>query len=64
MVRFDRDRDGTWADEISDGNGHSIDAVCYAVMDGRGEGDGSSRPYGASPPAAAEREPEENGHII
>ena len=25
--------DGTWVDEIPDGNGHSIDAVRYAVMD-------------------------------
>lgn len=30
---FDRDRDESWVDEISDGNDHSIDAVRYAVMD-------------------------------
>lgn len=26
-------RDGTWVDEIPDGNDHSIDAVRYAMMD-------------------------------
>ena len=33
LKEFDRDRDGTWIDEIPDGNDHSIDAVRYAVMD-------------------------------
>lgn len=28
-----RNPDGTWADEIPDGQGHSIDAVRYAMMD-------------------------------
>ena len=28
-----RDRDGTWIDDIPDGNDHSIDAVRYAMMD-------------------------------
>ena len=28
-----RDRDGTWIDDIPDGNYHSIDAVRYAMMD-------------------------------
>ena len=27
------DHDNTWVDEIPDGNDHSIDAVCYAMMD-------------------------------
>ena len=27
------DRDGTWVDDIPDGNDHSIDAVRYAMMD-------------------------------
>ena len=27
------DRDGTWLDDIPDGNDHSIDAVRYAMMD-------------------------------
>ena len=30
---YDRDRDGTWLDDIADGNDHSIDAVRYAMMD-------------------------------
>ena len=30
---YDRDRDGTWVDDIPDGNDHSIDAVRYAMMD-------------------------------
>ena len=30
---YARDRDGSWIDEIPDGNDHSIDAVRYAVMD-------------------------------
>lgn len=33
LKEFERDRDGTWVDEIRDGNDHSIDAVRYAVMD-------------------------------
>lgn len=33
LKEFERDRDGTWVDEIPDGNDHSIDAVRYAVMD-------------------------------
>jgi PBSX family phage terminase large subunit len=33
LKEYDRDRDGTWLDEIPDGNDHSIDAVRYAVMD-------------------------------
>jgi len=33
LKEYDRDRDGTWIDEIPDGNDHSIDAVRYAVMD-------------------------------
>ena len=28
-----KDRDGTWIDEIPDGNDHSIDAVRYAMME-------------------------------
>ena len=27
------DKDGTWIDDIPDGNEHSIDAVRYAMMD-------------------------------
>ena len=33
LKEFERDRDGTWADDIPDGNDHSIDAVRYAMMD-------------------------------
>ena len=33
LKEFERDRDGTWMDEIPDGNDHSIDAVRYAMMD-------------------------------
>ena len=33
LKEFEHDRDGTWVDEIPDGNDHSIDAVRYAVMD-------------------------------
>lgn len=33
LKEFDKDRDGTWVDEIPDGNDHPIDAVRYAVMD-------------------------------
>lgn len=33
LKEFERDRDGTWVDEIPDGNDHGIDAVRYAVMD-------------------------------
>lgn len=32
LKEFERDRDGTWVDEIPDGNDYSIDAVRYAVM--------------------------------
>lgn len=33
LKELERDRDGTWVDEIPNGNDHSIDAVRYAVMD-------------------------------
>ena len=33
LKEFERDRDGTWADDIPDGNDHSIDAVRYAMME-------------------------------
>lgn len=33
LREYDRDRDGTWLDDIPDGNDHSIDAVRYAMMD-------------------------------
>jgi phage terminase large subunit len=33
LKEFDKDRDGTWVDEMPDGNDHPIDAVRYAVMD-------------------------------
>ena len=33
LKEFERDRDGTWVDEMPDGNDHSIDAVRYVVMD-------------------------------
>ena len=33
LKEYARDRDGTWVDDIPDGNDHSIDAVRYAVMD-------------------------------
>ena len=33
LKEYARDRDGTWVDEIPDGNDHSIDAVRYAMMD-------------------------------
>ena len=33
LKEYERDRDGTWVDEIPDGNDHSIDAVRYAMMD-------------------------------
>lgn len=33
LKEYDRDRDGTWLDDIPDGNDHSIDAVRYAMMD-------------------------------
>lgn len=32
LKEYMRERDGTWVDEIPDGNDHSIDAVCYAMM--------------------------------
>ena len=33
LKEYLRDKEGTWVDEIPDGNDHSIDAVRYAVMD-------------------------------
>ena len=33
LKEYGRDRDGTWLDDIPDGNDHSIDAVRYAMMD-------------------------------
>lgn len=33
LKEYARDRDGSWVDEIPDGNDHSIDAVRYAVME-------------------------------
>lgn len=33
LKEYMRDRDGTWIDEIPDGNDHSIDAVRYAMME-------------------------------
>ena len=33
LKEYLRDRDGSWVDEIPDGNDHSIDAVRYAMMD-------------------------------
>lgn len=33
LKEFKRDHDGTWVDEIPDGNDHNIDAVRYAAMD-------------------------------
>ena len=33
LKEYMRDRDGSWIDEIPDGNDHSIDAVRYAMMD-------------------------------
>lgn len=33
LKEYDRDRDGTWLDDIPDGNDHSIDAARYAMMD-------------------------------
>lgn len=32
LKEYERDKDGTWIDDIPDGNDHSIDAVRYAVM--------------------------------
>lgn len=32
LKEFERDRDGTWVDEIPDGNDHSNDAVRYTMM--------------------------------
>ena len=29
LKEYGRDRDGTWLDDIPDGNDHSIDAVAY-----------------------------------
>lgn len=33
LKEYRRDKDGTWVDDIPDGNDHSIDAVRYAMMD-------------------------------
>lgn len=33
LKEFERDRGGTWVDEIPDGNDHSIDTVRYTVRD-------------------------------
>ena len=33
LKEYMKDRDGTWIDEIPDGNDHSIDAVRYAMME-------------------------------
>ena len=33
LKEYLRNPDGTWEDEIPDGNDHSIDAVRYALMD-------------------------------
>lgn len=33
LKEFERDRGGTWVDEIPNGNDHSIDAVNYALVD-------------------------------
>lgn len=33
LKEFERDRDGTWVNEIPDGNDHSNDAVRYTMMD-------------------------------
>lgn len=33
LKEFERDRYGSWVDEISDGNDHSIGAVRYAMID-------------------------------
>ena len=33
LKEYMRDRDGSWIDEIPDGNDHSIDAVRYAMME-------------------------------
>lgn len=33
LKEYLRNPDGTWADEILDGQDHSIDAVRYAMMD-------------------------------
>lgn len=43
LKEFERDRDGTWVDEVPDGNDHSIDAVRHAVMDDVLGGVGVSR---------------------
>ena len=32
LKEFERDRDGSWVDEIPDGSDHCIDAVRYAMM--------------------------------
>lgn len=33
LKKYDRDRDGTWLDEIPDGNDHSIGAARCAMID-------------------------------
>lgn len=33
MKEYDRDRNGTWLDDIPDGNDHSINTVRYAMID-------------------------------
>ena len=33
LKMYERDHDGTWLDEIPDGNDRSIDAVRHAMMD-------------------------------
>ena len=33
LKEYLRNSDGTWGDEIPDGNDHSIDAIRYAMMD-------------------------------
>ena len=33
LKEYMREPDGTWVDEIPDGNDHSIDAVRYAMLD-------------------------------
>ena len=43
LKEFERDRDGTWVDEIPDGNDRSIDAVRHAAMDDVLGGVGVSR---------------------
>ena len=58
LKEFERDRDGTWVDEIPDGNDHGIDAVRYAVMDDvlRGHRGFSTAPYESIPSSLKKRE--------